>query len=405
MLLLAWRPKPYTSDMMVQPSAKGDNGTVHWAQSEDLPTSGIREILDLALQMPDVIRLETGEPDFPPDPAVIDAYCRAAHDGHNHYTSSWGIAPLREALAEKIQRVNHVVRSPQEILVTPGGIPALFVSFMGSMRPGEQVLVPNPGWPDYLGGVQALHLEPVLYPLAAPDFWPDLSALQNLVSAKTRALVVNFPGNPAGSIPGPELTEKLVDFAEQHDLWIISDEVYDQIVYGRPALSPAVLAPQRTLSVYSFSKTYAMTGWRLGYLAGPERAMESLNRIAMGLWSSVSEPLQYAGMAALAAGGPGIQTRLGHYRERRDLCLDILRSRDIPVQAPAGAFYLLVDISRTHADSRTFALNLLAQEHIAVAPGSAFGSATESYVRISLASSDNDLAQGVTRLSEILAGG
>ncbi|PSR38153.1 MAG: aminotransferase class I/II [Sulfobacillus thermosulfidooxidans] len=388
---------------MAKPFAKGDHFAVHWAQSVNLPTSGIREILDLALRMPDVIRLETGEPNFSPAPCVIDAYCQAARDGYNRYTASQGILPLREALAEKIWRINHVARTPDEILVTPGGSPALFVAFMGILQPGDDLLVPNPGWPDYLGGVQALHLNAHPYPLRAPDFWPDLDTLTRCVTPKTRAIVLNFPGNPAGSLPDANHLKALVAFAEQHDLWIISDEVYDQIVYEGSALSPATLAPDRTISIYSFSKTYAMTGWRLGYLAAPKSATESLGRIAMGLWSSVSEPLQYAGLAALRYDQAGIVERLARYRARRDYCLDILQSRHIPVTIPQGAFYLLVDIARLGQDSRSFALDLLQNEHIAVAPGQAFGSQTASYVRVSLASSEADLDAGVSRLADLIA--
>ncbi|SMC02754.1 aspartate aminotransferase [Sulfobacillus thermosulfidooxidans DSM 9293] len=380
-----------------------ERGTsVYWAQPDNLPTSGIREILDIALQMSGAIRLETGEPNFPPDPAVIDAFYEAARAGHNRYTSSWGILPLREALADKIRSVNHVIRSPEEILVTPGGSPGLFLAFLGTLGAGDQVLVPNPGWPDYLGGIRALHLDPIFYPLPAPQFWPDLSVLEELVTPRTRAIVVNFPGNPAGSIPPRTVIEALVEFAHTHDLWIISDEVYDQIVYTDTVLSPAQLAPERTISVYSFSKTYAMTGWRLGYVALPWPYSESLNRIAMGLWSSVAEPLQYAGLTALKTGSPGITTRLEHYRRRRDLALNLLNSYQIPCHRPDGAFYLLVDISRTGMRSRDFALQLLEQEKVAVAPGSAFGSMTDHYVRISLASSEEDLTQGLTILAQVL---
>ncbi len=375
---------------------------MHWALPEDLPTSGIREILDRALHIPHAIRLETGEPNFPPDPEIIEAFARAAAEGHNRYTSSRGLLPLREALSQKIAAVNRIHRSPEEILITPGGSPGLFVSFMGTLQPGDDLLVPDPGWPDYLGGVQALHIHAVPYPLEAPAFWPDVRHIEGLLTPRTRAIVVNFPGNPTGSIPPRAVMEDLVEMAERHDLWIISDEVYDQIVYSGSPTSCAALAPERTLSVYSFSKTYAMTGWRLGYVAGPAQAVDSLNRVAMGLWSSVSEPLQYSGMAALKMGGPGISKRLEEYRARKDFCQSLLQEHQLAGHSPQGAFYLLINISAARMASRDFALRLLHDEHIAVAPGSAFGSVTADYIRISLASSLPDLSRGVTRLCEIL---
>ncbi|MDA8193479.1 MAG: aminotransferase class I/II-fold pyridoxal phosphate-dependent enzyme [Thermaerobacter sp.] len=282
---------------------------MYWALPSDLPRSGIREILDLALQTPRAIRLETGEPDFPPAPHILEGFVAASRTGHNRYTPTEGIPVLRQALADKIARVNQVSRLPEEILVTPGGLPALYLAFLGTAASGDESLVPDPGWPDYLGGLVSLGIKAIPYPLPPPPHYiPDLGELVRLVTPHTRAVVFNFPGNPTGAVPSPEELEHLVALAESQDLWIISDEVYDQIVYQGPALSPAGLAPDQTLCICSFSKTFALTGWRLGYLAGPHPAIASLTRAAMGTWSSGSEPLQYAGLAALTGPQSIVQT-------------------------------------------------------------------------------------------------
>lgn len=373
---------------------------MHWALSDHLPSSGIREILNLALQKPGTIRLETGEPDFPPPPHILDAYVEASRSGKNRYTATEGIPALRQALSHKLEVVNGIQRSPDEILVTPGGIPALFLAFMGTAGSGAEILVPDPGWPDYLGGMVSLGIAPVPYPLSTPDYLPDLDTLTRLLTPRTRGVVLNSPGNPTGRIVPEPLVRQLCQWAEVHDLWIISDEVYDQMVFTGSPTSAARFAPERTLSAYSFSKTYAMTGWRLGYLAGPRTAVASLTRVAMGAWSSVSEPLQYAGLAALQGPQDVVDTMRQAYLRRRNLSVDLLSSMGVTSSDPDGAFYLLADVRPAHSSSREFALNLLREDGVAVAPGSAFGQQAEGWVRISLASSDAHLAEGLTRLGK-----
>lgn len=379
------------------------NASWHWALG-DLPVSGIREILGLALARPGTLRLETGEPDFPPPSHVIEAFHEAALAGKNHYTPTVGIEQLREALAQKIWRVNHVRREPDDILVTPGGIPGLFLSFMGTLATGDEVLIPDPGWPDYLAGVKSLGGVVVPYPLEFPGLMPDVEVMERLVSPRTRALVVNFPGNPTGVIPPRSVIEDLVALARRHGLWIISDEVYDEIVFTPEGpFSPARLAPDITFQIFSFSKTYAMTGWRLGYMAGPRVPMESLARVAAGAWSSVSEPLQYAGLAALAGPETMVVEMRDRYRERRDAATHLLNGElGLDSTHPEGAFYLLVDVRQAGLDSRTLALELLDRYQVAVAPGSAFGRMSSHHVRLSLASHRDVLLEGARRLAHLV---
>ncbi|PSR21541.1 MAG: hypothetical protein C7B45_10535 [Sulfobacillus acidophilus] len=371
---------------------------MNWSLDPNLPTSGIREILNQALARPGIIRLETGEPNFSPPQHVLEAFIQASQAGHNRYTATEGIMLLRTAISAKLHRVNHIQRSEYEILVTPGGIPGLFLAFMGVAKSGDEILVPDPGWPDYLGGLASLGIQAVPYALEAPQYKPDLDRMSALVTERTRAVVLNVPGNPTGRLLTKAETKALCDWAVAHDLWIISDEVYDQIIFEGRAFSPAQWVPDRTLGVYSFSKTYAMTGWRLGYLTGPRFAIESLTRVAMGVWSSVSEPLQYAGAAALTGPQDVVDRMCRAYQRRRDLSKHILDRFNIQTSHPDGAFYLLAYIG-TALSSRDFALRLLEEEGVAVAPGSAFGAQAEHWVRISLASSEEDLNEGLARLA------
>ncbi|WP_338055223.1 pyridoxal phosphate-dependent aminotransferase [Sulfobacillus harzensis] len=281
-------------------------------------------------------------------------------------------------------------------------MPGLFLAFRGVAGPGDEILVPDPGWPDYLGGMRSLGIRPVPYPLTPPHYLPNMATMDQLITAATRAVVVNFPGNPTGQVAPPDVVQALVDWAERHDLWIVSDEVYDQIVFDGQPLSPAHIDPERTLGVYSFSKTYAMTGWRLGYLAGPPSAIASLTKVAMGIWSSVSEPLQYAGLAALEGPQAIVEDRRRQYQRRRDAAVEYLDRVQITHSNPDGAFYLLVHIAESGLSSRDFALRLLDQAGVAVAPGSAFGEMAEGFVRISLASPETDILRGLARLAAFL---
>jgi aspartate/methionine/tyrosine aminotransferase len=379
---------------------------MYWAL-EGLPVSGIREVMNRALERPGVLRLETGEPDGATADHILAAFVEASHAGRNRYTTTEGIPALREALARKIQRVNGVARQAEEILVTPGGIAALWLAFRGLVHPGgaDEILVPDPGWPDYLGGLAALNAVIVRYPLQAPGYVPRARDIEPLITPRTRGVVLNCPGNPGGAVLGAEELQEVVDMARRHDVWLLSDEVYDEIVFEGPFRSPAELAPERTIQVMSFAKTYAMTGWRLGYLAAPEDRISSLTALAMGVWSSVAEPLQYAGIAALEGPDDAVRAARARYRARRDRVSSRCEAVGVGTSHPSGAFYLLVDVSAVDADSRRFAFQLLERDGVAVAPGSAFGAVASGSVRISLAAPDDVLDAGIDRLLHRLATG
>jgi aspartate/methionine/tyrosine aminotransferase len=247
----------------------------------------------------------------------------------------------------------------------------------------------------------------VFYPChPAAHFEPDIDALERLVTPRTRLLLINSPNNPTGAVYSRATVERLVEFAQRHNLWLVSDECYDQILLDGSWTSPAALAPDdpRIASVFTFSKTYAMTGWRLGYVAGSAELLDSVTKILESNSSCVSTITQVAGEAALAGPQHCVAEMNAAYRRRRDLVVDLLREAELFVDQPTGAFYCIADIAPSGMGSRDFAFALLREKGVSVAPGSAFGEVARDAVRISLASSDADLAEGVGRLAEFVHG-
>ncbi len=369
-----------------------------------LPRSGIREVMDLAFGRPEMIRLEIGDPDFPTPPHITEAGLRAAAGGATHYVSNAGLAFLRESAAQKVRERNGLPVTPDQMIVTQGATQGVFAAFVALAEAGDEVLVPDPAWPTYVMMARMLGLVDVAYPLTAETgFLPDVDVLARLVTPRTRVLVVNSPSNPIGSVADGQRIAELAEFARRHDLWIVSDECYDEIVFEAGCVSPALFAPERTVAVYSLSKTYAMTGWRIGYLAVPPAVVEVIAKCQEAIVACVSAPAQYAAHAALTGPQDCVAEMRESYRSRRDSVVRMTRAAGVAMPTPTGAFYGWIDIGRrAPGASREFAFRLLAEHHVAVAPGTAFGPAGEGYVRISLAATQDDLVEGVRRLCAAL---
>lgn len=364
--------------------------------------SGIREIFDLANTIPDAIHLEMGEPDFPTPTNVVEAAHRAGLAGVTKYTPNAGIRELREALADKISTRNGVEAAADRVVVTPGAIAAIFSSFLALCDPGDQVLIPDPGWPNYAMIATMQRLEAVRYPLRFDrDFRPDMDAIERLITRRTKVILLNSPSNPTGSILEAAELGELFELAADHDLWVISDEVYDQIVFDR-SLAPAAAAhgdPERVVTVWSFSKTYAMTGWRVGYALAPESLASLLIKTQEPTTACVNGPAQMAALEALTGPQSVVAEMVAEYRTRRDAAVGILAGAGIPHAVPSGAFYLWIDVSATGASSADFCRRLLRDAEVAVTPGSAFGPSGEGFVRVSLATEPGLLTEGVGRLA------
>jgi aspartate aminotransferase len=369
--------------------------------ASSMPVSRIREIMDLAWEDPEVIHLEVGEPDFPTPEHVVEAAYEAARTGHTRYAPNAGIPELREALADKVTRRNGYEAHPDQVVVTQGGIQALHLVLLALLDPGDEVLLPDPAWPNFRMIAHLLGARVLPYPLVSEgDFLPRLEDLERLVTPRTRAILVNTPSNPLGTVVPRELVDTLLEFARRRDLWYISDEVYDEIVFDDAFVSAGAVADasDRLVSVYSFSKVYAMTGWRVGYLVAPPDLAKLLTGMQEPIVSCVNTPAQMAALAAMTGPQDVVRKMRESYRERRDELLEILERGNLSSSQPSGAFYVWTDVSAANVPSMEFARSLIEREHVAVAPGSAFGDLGEGYVRMSLASSREDLLDGASRL-------
>ena len=364
--------------------------------------SGIREIGNEALRTPGAIQLHVGQPNFQTPKHIGEAGKRAIDEGKTFYTHTQGLLSLRARLVAKLERVNGIRVTPDRIATAPGGVGAIAAVFASVLEPGDEVLLPDPGWPNTRIMLSWTGTRGIFYPCPpSGGFLPDLDALEGLITPRTKLLLVNSPNNPTGAVYPRATIERLIEIAQRHNLWLLSDECYDQILLDGEWTSPASLAPEdpRIASVFTFSKTYAMTGWRLGYVAGSAELLDTVTKVLESNSSCVSTISQVAAEAALDGPQDCVGEMNEAYRRRRDAVVDILREADLFISEPKGAFYCMADVSPSGMSSRDFAFKLLRERGVSVAPGSAFGQVATGAVRISLASSDQDLREGVGRLA------
>jgi len=357
------------------------------------------------MRTPGAIRLDVGQPNFPTPKHIGDAGKRAIDENKTYYTHTQGLISLREKLVTKLERVNGIPVTPDRIACGPGGVGALAAVFGAVLEAGDEVLLPDPGWPNTRMMLAWTGAVGIFYPCPAETgFQPDLDALANLVSPRTKMLLINSPNNPTGAVYPASTIQRMIELAQRHNLWLISDECYDQIILDGSWTSPASLSPDdpRIVSVFTFSKSYSMTGWRIGYAAGSAELIDTATKVLESNSSCVSTISQVAAEAALDGPQDCVIEMVTAYRHRRNVVVDILREADLLLNEPTGAFYCMADVSRARLHSRDFVFRLLREKGVSVAPGSAFGEVAEHAVRISLASSDSDLREGVGRLAEFV---
>ncbi|MDY0946409.1 aminotransferase class I/II-fold pyridoxal phosphate-dependent enzyme [Frigoribacterium sp. CFBP9039] len=371
-----------------------------------VPASGIRRVFEIAAQLDDVDMLVIGEPDVPVARHIGDAARRAWSEDRTNYTPNGGIAPLREALVAKLARENDIHVDVEQVWVTIGGTQALHQTMGLLLAAGDEVLVPDPGYTTFTMNAHMLDAVPVPYTLApAADFVPDIDELDRLVGDRTRAIVVNSPSNPLGVVYSEETLVRLLDFARRHDLWVISDEVYEYFTYGSKHVSLASLDhDDRVFSVFSLSKTYAMTGVRVGYLVTPKGLADTMRTVQEAQISCVAEPDQHAALAAVVGDHQPVADARDHYRQNLELATSLLDERGIRYLEPTGAFYLWIDMSHASGgDVASWAERLLLTERVAVAPGSAFGRSGEGWIRVCLATEPEVLTRGLSKLPAPIA--
>lgn len=365
-----------------------------------MPTSGIRRIYELALSLDGVISLAVGEPDVPVAPHIAAAAKAAWDRDDTNYTANAGIAPLRAAFVARVA-ADHGADLPLEhVWVTVGGTQALHQALGLVLAEGDEVLVPDPGYTTFSMSPRMLGAVPVRYPLHPDEgFLPDPDRIEALITPRTRAVIVNSPSNPLGTVLDEARSRAILDLAERHDLWVISDEVYSELTWHGPHVSLTALdGGHRVLGVFSLSKTYALTGVRIGFLVAPEVFSEPLRSVQEAMISCVSVPDQYAGVAALAGDQGHVDAARAHYRGNLAAATTLLRERGIGYIEPAGAFYLWIDLRHVGDDIDAWAHRFLLEQRVAVAPGSAFGPSGEGWVRVCAAASREDLITGLSLL-------
>ena len=366
-----------------------------------VPGSGIRRIHEIALRMDDVVMLAVGEPDVPVAPHIAAAAKAAWDADETNYTANGGIPQLRRAIVDKLASVNGITVDTEQVWVTAGATQGLHQAMALTLGPGDEVLIPDPGYTTFTMNARMLDAVPVPYPLSAgAGFIPDVSDLDALVTDRTRAIVINSPSNPLGTVFPRALLEQLLAFARRHDLWIISDEVYEFFTWGEPHVSIAALDTEdRVFSVFSLSKTYAMTGIRIGYLVTPPGLGDTMRTVQEASISCASAPGQHAAVAAITGDQSAVAAAREHYANNLAAATSLLDDRGIDYLAPGGTFYLWIDVSHASGgDVAAWAESFLRDARVAVAPGSAFGGSGEGWIRINLAASKSEVLSGVERL-------
>lgn len=351
-----------------------------------------------------VIGLQTGDPDFNTPQAIIDAAYQAMNDGFTHYSNSRGLPTLREAIAKRTSHHSHVNYEPDtEIIVTHGAIHAYYIGLQAILNPNDEVLVPDPSWQTHANMVKIVRGIPIrIVGLADNGFFPTLEAWQSAITPQTKAIVINTPCNPTGSVASRDYLQALVNLAIEHDLFIISDEVYDNLLYGVEHVSLASIdgAKDRTLLLNSMSKTYAMTGWRIGYLCAPAHIIDNALKASQHSITNVAEFTQRAALVALT--DPSVQADIemmkAAYAERRLRVLALYDrfGGDTPIDIiePQGAFYFFLDARQIGLSSNEMAERLLTEAQVALVPGSAYGDAGEGFLRMTTAASLTEVEQG-----------
>ena len=356
-----------------------------------------------------IIGLQVGDPDFATPPAVMEVAVRALSAGQTHYTSSRGTPDLLAAVAKKLERDEGVSYDPaSEILVTHGGIHAYYTGMQSILNPGDDVLIPDPTWATHSNMAIMLRGHVIRVPAPAENgFIPYFGSWEKALTPKTRVIVLNYPSNPTGAYPTREYLRRLQDFAKAHHLWIVSDEVYGSLYYGEKPTSAAALkgAKERTLLVNSLSKSYAMTGWRVGFLAAPKVVIDNALKAGQNSITCVAPFIQKA--AAFALTDPENQTATekmrAAYARRRELVLRLsheLECEKVLVTPPQGAFYFFLDLRPLQMTSVEICERILEDEGVGLVPGSAFGEQGEGFVRMTIAASDEDVEAGFRKITK-----
>ncbi len=372
-----------------------------------IETSPIRKLIDMVNTIPNVIGLHAGEPDFDTPAHIIEAAKKALDEGYTHYTHTAGLPELRKAIAEKMIKEDNIKADPEtEITVTAGGFGAIFSTLQAVINPGDEVIVLEPTWPSYKGFVKLVGGKPIPLQTKAPDYTLNVELLMEKISEHTKMVIINTPNNPTGAVYEHRELKDLASLARKYNFLVLADEVYEKMIFdGARHLSIASLEgmKERAITVNSFSKTYAMTGWRVGYVIANEHITAGLRRIHSYAISCVASAFQRAAFTALTASQDCVQQMVKEYRERRDIVVEALNNiKGFNCVKPKGTFYIFPDIQGLGLPSAEFAERMLKEAKVATIPGSAFGQSGENHLRMSLSVSRNNLMEAVKRIENFI---
>jgi aspartate aminotransferase len=360
---------------------------------------------ELEKQGRSIIHLELGEPDFHPAAPVVDALRSAVAAGRDRYVSPRGIPALREAITDYLKRTRSVQAAPEQVLIAPGCKMALSLAMMALIEPGDEVLYPDPGFPIYPSFVRGLGAKPVPFFLEERNrFQPDLREMASKISPRTKVLIFNSPNNPTGTVFSEAALSQIAELATKHDLWVLADEIYARILFGGVYKSIWSLPgmAERTVIIDGFSKSFAMTGWRLGYAVAPQRVINGMDLLVLNTFTCAAEFTQVAAVEALRDSTDAVDAMVAEYRKRRDLFVSGLnRIAGFRCQPPEGAFYAWVNIEDTGLAAQELATILLEEAGVAAIAGAAFGSAGKNYLRFSLVSARNLLEEALERIERV----
>jgi aminotransferase len=371
-----------------------------------VPPSGIRRFFDIAATMDDVISLGIGEPDFVTPAPITQAGIDSLRHGETHYTSNSGILELRQLLAGQLERLYGVSYNPEtELLITVGVSEALLLALMAVLNPGDEVIVPEPCFVAYQPTVIFGGGVPVAVPTRVEDdFQVTVADLERARTPRSKAVLLGYPNNPTGAVLERARLEEIARWAAQHDLLVISDEIYDRLVYGVPHTCFAALpgAWDRTLLLGGFSKSYAMTGWRIGYVAAPPDLLAAMRKIHQYIIMSAPTTAQEAAIEALKSGEPYVEEMRAEYDRRRRTIVAGFNSLGLTCFEPRGAFYAFPSVAVTGLTDAEFSERLLMEEHVAMVPGSAFGESGRGFVRASYATALPKIEQALERIGHLV---
>lgn len=378
--------------------------------SQIVRSSGIRKIFNRAQEYENVISFALGEPDFTASEDIVEAGCSAIRNGKTKYTVNAGILELRSAISDMLYSDYQIRYDPtHEIIVTTGAMGALYLALKVLLDPGDSVVVCDPGWTNYYQQILMCGGTPVPLPVHEEQhFQPAVEDLHKVICSSTRAIILNSPCNPTGAILSKETLGEIARLAVEHDCVVLFDEVYKRILYTEEGFESICTYPgmrDRTVVIDSLSKSYAMTGWRLGYAAGPEAIIANMTKFQENIVSAATTPCQYAALEAITGDQAHLKHMVREYARRREyVCDRLAQIPGLKMYPPQGTFYAFVDITQSGMNADDFAYGLLDSKQVVVVPGTAFGSGGDGYIRLSFATSMENIREGLDRIASYMEG-